>query len=168
MRSLIFQLLVVIPTKCNDGEADHCARGGTCFSLAVPVAQANSRSLDCEDRPLCGRSSSLGMTELFSFQIAAWLEAVPFQRPHVVLLTISITRISPDASFVTSNGTMVFIKTVLKKNAIYNPSGNCAPKRPCASDSSSATCSLPCVPLRITLIDTPGIGARQIGRKPSH
>ena len=117
MRSLIFQLLVVIPTKCNDGEADHCARGGTCFSLAVPVAQANSRSLDCEDRPLCGRSSSLGMTELFSFQIAAWLEAVPFQRPHVVLLTISITRISPDASFVTSNGTMVFIKTVLKKNA---------------------------------------------------
>src|SRR5436853_2959836 len=47
------------------GEADHCARGGTCCSLVlgIPFAPANSRSLDCEDRPLRGRSSSLGMTE---------------------------------------------------------------------------------------------------------
>src|SRR5260370_28628479 len=46
------------------GEADHCARGGTCFCRTVPAPQANSRSLDCEDRSLGGRSSSLGMTEL--------------------------------------------------------------------------------------------------------
>src|SRR5258708_28497649 len=32
---------------------------------AVPAPQANSRSLDCEDRSLRGRSSSLGMTEFF-------------------------------------------------------------------------------------------------------
>src|SRR6266851_10249141 len=46
------------------GEADHCARGGTCFCRTVPAPQANSRSLDCEDRPLRGRSFSLGMTDL--------------------------------------------------------------------------------------------------------
>src|SRR5207244_3565197 len=47
------------------GEADHSARGGTCCSLVliIPFAPANRRSLDCEDRPLRGRSSSLGMTE---------------------------------------------------------------------------------------------------------
>jgi len=37
--------------------ANHPARGGTCCSLA----QARSRFLDCEVRPLSGRTSSLGM-----------------------------------------------------------------------------------------------------------
>src|SRR5260370_929461 len=43
------------------GFADHWARGGTCCSLLPGIpGSANCRSLDCEDRPPSGRSSSLG------------------------------------------------------------------------------------------------------------
>lgn len=71
------------------------ARGGTCFSPAVPALQANSRSLDCEDRSLYGPSSSLGMTELFSIYILRHaLKACPFKallskaRASLVLLQL--------------------------------------------------------------------------------
>src|SRR5580700_8695907 len=48
------------------GEADHSPRGVTCCPLASCKLQANSKSLDCEDRPLRARSSPLGMTEFFT------------------------------------------------------------------------------------------------------
>ena len=57
------EFFAVVPTKLDDSLASRLARGGTCCLLGTPVLQAiSSRSLDCEDRPRCGRSSSLGMT----------------------------------------------------------------------------------------------------------
>src|SRR5438105_12587110 len=63
--SVIFLTLSSRPSRMIRS-ANHPARGGTCCSLVlvIPFAPANSRSLDCEDRPLRGRSSSLGMTEV--------------------------------------------------------------------------------------------------------
>ena len=94
------QTYPVIPTKRDHGkptlssrpsamigEAGHSARGGTlrqaqgrlCCLPAASMAPANSRSLDCQDRPLRGRSSSLGMTELFIFSWRAALGRVSAQ-----------------------------------------------------------------------------------------
>ena len=59
-----------------NGKAGQLASGGTCCTLPASAPRANSKSLDCKDRSLRARSSSLGMTELISpsiFRMIAFL-----------------------------------------------------------------------------------------------